>query len=215
VQKQIVVIGLGRFGMAVARTLYQMGNEVLAIDVDAALVQDIVEDVTNAVITDTTDPDALRELGVADFDTAVVAIGSNVQASILTTLNLRECGCRYIIAKATSTQQAKILERVGADRVVFPEQETGVRVAHTLSSQARLDYLDLGPGYGIAVTPIPEALAGKTLAEMKLEDRSKLSVIAIVGGDGVLLHPRPDEPIQAGAFLVVAGKSQDLQPFRV
>jgi trk system potassium uptake protein TrkA len=214
VGKQVLVVGLGRFGAAVARTLYGMGDEVLAIDIDSQLVQSIADEVSHAVTADATDPDALRQLGVGDFDTAVVAIGSNVQASILTTLNLRECGCRYIIAKAVTTQHAKILERVGADRVVFPEYETGVRVAHTLTARAVLDYLDLGPGYGIAEIRLPSSFVGKTLDELELSERHKLTLIAVVRGNEVLLHPRRDLRLAAGNILVVAGRDSDLEALR-
>ncbi|MCS6800735.1 MAG: TrkA family potassium uptake protein [Chloroflexota bacterium] len=213
-KKQVLVVGLGRFGSAVARTLYRMGDEVLAVDIDPHLVQNVADEVSHAVTADATDPDVLRQLGVTDFDTAVVAIGSNLQASILTTLNLRECGCRYIIAKAVTAQHAKILERVGADRVVFPEVETGVRVAHTLMARTVLDYLDLGPGYGIAVLRLPPSLTGRTVDELALSERYKLTLIALVRGNEVQLHPRRDVRLAADTILVVAGRDADLEAFR-
>jgi trk system potassium uptake protein TrkA len=214
VAKQVLVIGLGRFGAAVARTLYEIGDDVLAVDVDPQLVQSVADTVTHAVTADTTDPDALRQLGVNEFDTAVVAIGSNVQASILTTLNLRECGCRYIVAKANSAQHAKILERVGADRVVFPELETGIRVAHTLMARAVIDYLDVGPGYGIAEIKLPPSFIGKTLEEVALGERHHLTLIAVVRGNEVLLHPRRDLRLGGDMVLVVAGRDRDLEALR-
>ncbi len=209
--KQVLVVGLGRFGMAVARTLYRMGDDVLAVDIDSQLVQSIADEVSHAVMADAADPDALRQLGVSDFDTAVVAIGTNVQASILTTLNLRECGCRYIVAKAITAQHAKILERVGADRVVFPEVETGIRVARTLTARAVRDYLDLGPGYGIAEIRLPASFVGKTLDEIALGERYKLTLIAVVRGNEVLLHPRRDLRLAAENILVVAGRDANLE----
>jgi trk system potassium uptake protein TrkA len=211
VKRQVVVIGLGRFGLAVARTLFTLGHEVLAVDANERLVQEAVEFVTHAVQADGTDRDALQELGVADFDTAVVAISSDLAPSILTTLNLRDLGCKHIIAKAANEQHARILERIGADRVVFPEQETGMRLAHTFAARAVLDYMDLGPGYGIARTKLPAALVGRPLDELGLGERYNLSLIAIVHGNEVVLHPRRDERLRAGDYVVVAGRDEDLE----
>ncbi|MBI4496360.1 MAG: TrkA family potassium uptake protein [Chloroflexi bacterium] len=212
VKRQIVVIGLGRFGSAIARTLHGLGHEVLAVDTDARNVQDLADEVTHAVQADGTDRDAMAELGVADFDAAVVAISSELAPSILTTLTLRDLGCRYIIAKAANDQHARILERIGADRVVFPERETGTRLAHTFAARAVLDYMDLGPGYGIAKSKPPAAFLGKALEELNLREQYGLTLIAVIhGGTEVVLHPRRDERLGPGDVVVVAGRDEDLE----
>lgn len=210
-KRQVLVVGLGRFGSAVARTLYQLGHEVLAVDSDGRRVQELADEVTHAVQADGTDQEAMAQLGVADFDAAVVAIGSDLGQSILTTLTLRELGCKYIIGKAASDQHARILERIGADRVVFPERETGLRLAHTFAARFVMDYMDLGSGYGIANTKPPEHFVGKTLEELDLRERYGLTLIAVTHGREVTLHPRRDQRVSPGDLLVVAGRDEDLE----
>ena len=147
--KQFVIIGLGRFGLSVAKTLYDLGNDVLAIDMDEDLVQEISDNVTHAVQLDATDENALRSLGIRNFDVAVVTIGSNIQASVMVTLLVKELGVKYIIAKGHSDLHAKVLYKIGADRVVLPEKDMGVRVAHNLVSDSILDYIELSAEYSI------------------------------------------------------------------
>lgn len=209
--RQVVVIGLGRFGSAVARTLYELGHEVMAIDQDPRRVQELADQVTHAVQADGADAEAMRELGISDFDAAVVAISSELAPSILTTLTLRDLGVRYIIAKAGSTQHARILERIGANRVVFPERDTGVRVAHTFAARAVLDYMDLGPGYGIAKADPPDGFVGKSLEELNLRERYGLALIALIHGKEVVLFPPRTERLGPGDVFVVAGRDEDLE----
>lgn len=209
-KRQVVVVGLGHFGTAVARTLHQLGHEVLAVDIDARRVQAVRDDVTHAVQADATDREAMQELGVSDFDTAVVATSSDLSASILATLTLRDLGCRYIIAKAGDSTHARILERLGASRVVLPEEESGVHVAHSVAARAVQDYMDLGPGYGIAIVRPPAALMGKTLSELEPGRTWHLSLIALLRGPEVFLNPRVDMRLQAGDLLVLAGRDDDL-----
>jgi trk system potassium uptake protein len=211
VKRQVVVIGLGRFGTAVARTLHELGHEVMAIDTDGRRVQEMLDEVTHAVQADGADRDAMTELGVADFDAAVVAISNELAPSILTTLTLRDLGVRYIIAKAANAQHARILEQIGANRVVFPERETGMRIAHTFAARAVLDYMDLGPGYGIAMARPPEDLIGKSLEDMRLRERFNISLIAVVHGKEVLLHPHRSQRMESGDILVIAGRDEDLE----
>ena len=209
--RQVVVIGLGRFGSAVARTLYELGHEVMAIDQDLRRVQDLADEVTHAVQADGADIEAMRELGIGDFDAAVVAISSELAPSILTTLTLRDLGVRYIIAKAGNTQHARILERIGANRVVFPEREMGMRLAHTFAARAVLDYMDLGPGYGIAKANPPAEFIGKSLEELNLRERFGLALIALIHGQEVVLYPPRNERLRPGDVFVVAGRDQDLE----
>ncbi len=213
-KKQVVVVGLGRFGSAVARTLYELGHDVLALDTSERLVEEMADHVTHAVQADATDREAMEELGVADFDAAVVAITGDLTPSILATLTLRDLGCKLIIAKAANEQHGRILERVGADRVVFPERDTGVRVAHTFAAAAVLDYLYLGPGFGLAKTKPPADFIGKTVEELALRDRYGLALIAILHGAEVVLHPPGTERLRPGDLVVVAGKDDDLERLR-
>ena len=141
--KQFVIIGLGRFGSSIAKTLYSLGNDVLAIDKDEDIVQEIADSVTHAVQLDATDENALRSLGIRNFDVAVVTIGDNIQSSIMATLLVKELGVKYIIAKGHSDLHAKVLYKIGADRVVLPEKDMGIRVAHNLVSANILDYIEL------------------------------------------------------------------------
>jgi trk system potassium uptake protein TrkA len=145
---QYVVIGLGRFGTSVAQTLYQMGCEVLAIDTDEEKVQAVANIVTHAVQADATDENAMRALGLRNFDVAIISIG-DIQASILTTLVLKEMGIKRLVAKALSELHGRVLEKIGADKVIYPERDMGMRVAHNLVSGSILDYMELAPGYSI------------------------------------------------------------------
>ena len=140
-KKQFVIIGLGRFGASIAKTLYALGNDVLAIDKKEDLVQEISDSVTHAIQMDATDESALRTLGIRNFEVAVVTIGDNIQSSIMATLLVKELGVKYIIAKGNSDIHAKVLYKIGADRVILPEKDMGVRVAHNLVSSNILDYI--------------------------------------------------------------------------
>ena len=141
--RQFVVIGIGRFGGAIAETLSRLGHEVLAIDTDEEVIQKISDKVTHAVAADATDESVLKSLGVRNFDVAVVAIGSDIQSSIMTTLMLKELGIRYVVAKAQNELHARVLMKIGADKIVFPERDMGERVAHNLISSNILDYIEL------------------------------------------------------------------------
>ena len=170
--KQFVIIGLGRFGSSIAKTLYSLGNDVLAIDKDEDIVQEIADSVTHAVQLDATDENALRALGIRNFDVAVVTIGDNIQSSIMATLLVKELGVKYIIAKGHSDLHAKVLYKIGADRVVLPEKDMGVRVAHNLVSANILDYIELSEDYSVMEIQVLDEWSGKTLNELRL--RSKM-----------------------------------------
>ena len=158
--KQFAVIGLGRFGVSVARTLFKGGYEVLAIDSNEERVQKISSEVTHVVQADTTDENALKALGIRNFDVVVVAIGEDVQANVLTTLLLKELGVNYIVAKAKNELHGKMLEKIGADRVVYPERDMGQRVAHNLVSTNVLDYIELSPDLSLVEVTTPKVLGG-------------------------------------------------------
>jgi trk system potassium uptake protein len=209
--KQFVVIGLGRFGSSVAKTLYSLGNEVLVIDTDEERVQGMSEFATHAVEVDATDENALRSLGIRNFDVAVVAIGNDVQASIMVSLVCKELGIKYVIAKAQNEMHAKVLYKIGADRVVFPEREMGVRVGHNLCSSNILEYIELSPDYSIMeVTPIEE-WQGKTLKELNMRSKHGINVMAIKRDNDINISPTAEEILQPDDVLVVVGANDDLK----
>lgn len=209
--KSYLVVGLGRFGTSVARTLSKLGQEVLAVDADEERVKYVAPEVTHALQVDATDANALKSLGVRNFQVAVVAIGGDVQANIMTTLLLKEQGVPYVVAKALNKIQGRVLEKVGADRVVFPERDMGKRVAHNLVSANLVDYIELAQGYRIEELAAPQSYVGKNLKELNLRNRMSLTIIVIKHADGTLLtSPGGEAIIQDGDNLVVLGKNTDL-----
>ena len=208
--KQFVVIGLGRFGESVAKTLYGLGHDVLAIDMDEDMVQEISDSVTHAVQMDATDESALRTLGLRNFDVAVVTIGSNIQASVMVTLLVKDLGVKYIIAKGQSDLHAKVLYKIGADRVVLPEKDMGVRVAHNLVSASILDYIELSPDYSIMEMKALEEWNGKNLTELNLRSRYGINVMAIKKDDDINISPSADEVISSDDIIVAIGSAEDL-----
>lgn len=203
--KQFAVIGLGRFGTSVAQTLFAQGYEVLAIDNDEDRVQKLSNEVTQVVQADTTNENSLKELGIRNFDVAIVAIGEDMQANVLTTLQLKELGVKYIVAKARNRLHGKLLEKIGANRVVYPERDMGQRVAHNLVSSNVLDYIELSPNLGIVEVEAPRSLFGKSLAETNLRAQFEVNVVAIKHGDKLIVPPMPNDKITEHDILVVVG----------
>jgi len=208
---QVVVLGLGRFGQAVARELTRLGHDVLAIDSNEKIVQSVADQVTHAVQADITDRDVLEDLGVGDFDTAIIAVTSSVESSILATALVQQLGVERIIAKAANELHGSILTRVGATRVVYPERDTGIRVAHSFAAAGVRDYLDVAPGYGLARLQVPAGLAGKSLADIDLPRTRHLKVVALNRRGKVSLDVRPEEILQPGDEIIVAGQDADLE----
>ena len=211
VNKQFVIIGLGRFGLSVAKTLYDLGNDVLAIDMDEDLVQEISDNVTHAVQLDATDENALRSLGIRNFDVAVVTIGSNIQASVMVTLLVKELGVKYIIAKGHSDLHAKVLYKIGADRVVLPEKDMGVRVAHNLVSDSILDYIELSADYSIMEIRALDEWQDKSLNELRLRSEYGINVVAIKKGEEINISPTADDKVEAGDVIVAIGSADELR----
>ena len=207
---EFAVIGMGRFGSSVATTLHQLGHQVLAMDKDEEALRRVADEVTHAVQIDSTDPEALRSMGVTNFDAVIVAIGDFIQESIMTTLILKELGCKKIVTKAVDDLQAKVLERVGADVIVRPERDMGVRVAHTLSSPSVLDYLEVSPTFSIEELSVSERLAGRTLGQLDLRARFGVSVLLIRRDGQLLISPGADTPLALGDVLVVVGENRQL-----
>ena len=209
-KKQFVVRGLGRFGTSVAKTLYTLGNDVLAIDSSDDIVQSISDSVTHSVQMNATDENSLRALGIRNFDVAVITIGSDIQASTMATLLVKEMGVKYIIAKANTEIHAKVLYKIGADRVVFPERDMGVRVAHNLVSTNILDYIELSPNYSIAEIVIPKIWHGKTLNELNIRANYGINVVALKRGEEINVSPVAEDTIESGDIIVAIGSEEDL-----
>jgi trk system potassium uptake protein TrkA len=212
--QQVVVIGLGRFGSAVARELERLGHEVLAIDRSEQRVNDIAPDVTHALQLDASDEDALRSAGAGEFGSAIVSISTDAEPSIFAVMVLKRLGVANVIAKAGSQLHGEILARVGADRVVFPERETGLRLAHSFNVPNVIDYLDVAPGFGIEKIRPPKAFVGRTLGEIDLKTRLGLTPIALRHGQQVVVNPTRDERISDGDELILIGRDDKLEQLR-
>lgn len=210
---QYAVIGLGRFGLSIATKLYESDQEVLGVDVNEDRVEESNQCVTHAVIADSTDPEALKSIGIRNFDTVIVAIGNDIQASILSVLLLKELGVKKVIAKAINKLHGQVLKKVGADWVVFPERDMGIRVAHQLLSPNVLNFIEISKDYSVEEVKIPDRMMEKTLRELDLRAKFNLSVIAIRHEDEINISPSPDEKIDYGDVLVVIGENRDLEKF--
>ena len=211
---QVAVIGMGRFGISLARELYQIGHDVLAIDRDESLSQQMMGHVTYTVTGDSTSSELLEEAGIRNFDTAVVAIGTDIQSSVLTTVLLKQFGLGQVIARATNELHGKTLEAVGADRVVYPEHETGLRTAHSLFQREVVEYMELTSEFGFSKINVTSDMAGKTLEQAGFgpaRDKYGAAVVAIRRGREPILSPSKDEKIQEGDQLVLAGPEDTLE----
>ena len=208
--KQFVVIGCGRFGTSVAKTLYSQGHDVLAIDKDEEIVQNISDSVTYAAQADVEDEHALKALGVRNFDVAVISIGSDIQASIMATLIVKELGVKTVIAKAQSDVHAKVLYKIGADKVVFPERDMGIRLAHNLVSSSIVDYIEFDPDYSIVEITAIKEWEYKTLKELRLPSKYRINVIAIKRNGETNVSPNADETIMPNDVLVAIGNNKSL-----
>ena len=206
-KKQFIVVGLGRFGRAIAETLCEAGEEVLGVDSDMDLVEDLRDTLTQTIQMDAMDREALAALGIEDFDTAFVTMGSDIRASGTIVLLLKELGAKRVIAKAQDEFHGRMLEKLGADKVLFPERDMGRRIAHNLVSGNIIDYLELSSDFSmVEIRPKPE-WAERSLKDLELRSKWGMNVVAIRSGDSVNAMPRPDTVIHAGdVLLVVAGE---------
>ena len=209
--KTYVVIGLGRFGSSLAKQLCMLGAEVLAMDVRSSLVQQLAGDVTQAVVGDAQDKEVLRSLGVRNFDCAVIAIGDNLAASVLITMNLKELGVPYIVCKAHDETHRRVLEKLGVDRVVIPEQEHAQRLARTLNSHNVLDYIELSEDFGILDVPAPKSWIGKSLRELNVRAKLGVTIIAVENGGKTNVSPTADYAVGEGDTLVMLGDNVALE----
>ncbi len=209
-KKQFAVIGLGRFGSSLAGYLSKMGYEVLAVDESEERVQAVANTVTHAVSANSTDEEAMRALGIRNFDVVVVAIGQDIQSSILTTLILKDLGVPSIIVKAQNELHGKVLHKIGADKVVFPERDMGLRVAHQLISPNILEHIELSPEYSIVEMKAPSVMVGQNLKQLDIRVKYNCNVLAVKRDGQMNITPRADEPIEAQDVLVIVGRNDQL-----
>ena len=210
-KKSYAVIGLGRFGSSVAATLFDMDQEVLAMDVDGARVEEMKHRVTLAIQADMRDERALSRLEIQRFDAVLISIGGDVQSSIMATVLCKELGARYVIAKAADPLHAKLLRKVGADKVLLTEREAGVRLAHSLVSESVIDYLELSDEYSVSEISIPKRWVEHSLDDLKVRNTYDVSVIAIRRGESIMVKIDPYEALQEKDVLVVIGENTDIQ----
>lgn len=212
-KQQFAVIGLGRFGGAICQELIDLGMEVLVIDSNEERVNEFASIATHAVIADSTDETVLKNLGIRNFDHVIVAIGENIQASILTTLILKDLGVRNVTVKAQNDLHAKVLHKIGADYVAHPERDMGRRIAHFITSKSILDYLELSDEYSIVEFQVTEQLAGDSLKELDIRAKYGITVVAIKRGDEIIVTPSPTDPLRKGDILIVIGENTNINKF--
>ncbi len=219
--RQFAVIGLGRFGLSVARTLSDKGHQVLAIDKDEELVQEVSDFVTESVQVDATDEKALKAVGVVNVDIAVVAIGTNLEASVLTTLILKELGIQTIVARAVTDEHGKVLERVGASKVVFLERDMGAKIANSLISPSVLEHIELSEGSSIMEAVPPGEFIGKSIRDLDVRARYGLNIIAVrekkleeEGRPELNVAPKADYIVKQGDVFIIIGPNKNLDEFR-
>lgn len=212
--KQYIVIGMGRFGQSVARNLHSLGQDVLAVDSDETLIDAIAPHVTHAVKTNAMDENSLAALGIGNFDVAVVTMGTDIQSSILVTMLCKEMGVKYVLAKAQNDLHRKVLERTGADKVVFPERDMGQRVAHNLVSSNVLDYIEIAGDLRMVDIAAVDGWVGKDLAGLNFRQKYGVNVIAIKKKDGALnASPHGGDVIEQDDILIVVGSKECISKF--
>jgi trk system potassium uptake protein TrkA len=213
-KKQFVVIGLGRFGGSVIKTLQELGHDVMGIDQNERLVQEYAPLIPHVYVVDSTDVHALRQIGVQNFDHAIVAIGDDLQASILTTLIVKDIGVPFVTAKATTEYHRRVLDRIGADRIIMPERDTGVRVAHQLTRSNVIDYLELSQDFMLVEVLVPPHMQGQTLKELNVRAKYGCNIVAIRKRDGTLnVSPLAEDKGEMGDLFVVIGNKTSIVRF--
>jgi trk system potassium uptake protein TrkA len=210
---QYAVIGLGRFGSSLARELIKLGHEVLGIDQDEEAVDEMSEVLTHVVVADSTDEEVLRSLGIRNFDCVIVAIGSDIQSSILTAILLKDIGVPLVVTKALSELHGKVLSKIGVDRVIFPERDMGIRVAHQLVSPNLLDFIELSRDYTIAELSVPKRMSGRTLKDLNLRVKYGCSVVAINKKEGVIIAPTANDLLEERDIMVIIGTNSQIESF--
>jgi len=213
-KKDFAVIGLGRFGGSICRRLSELGMEVLAMDNDEERVNEYASIASHAILGDSTDEAVLKGIGIRNFDHVIVAIGDNIQASILTTLILKELGVKHVTAKALNDYHEKVLLKIGADVVAHPERDMGIRIANNISTSNVLDYLELSDEHSIVEIVANEKLGGHTLIDLNIRARYGLNIVAIKRGGDITVSPMASEKIWLGDILIIIGADSDIERFR-
>ena len=208
--KQYIVIGCGRFGSSVAKKMCQLGNEVMVIDKDEDSIENIAEQVTHTAIVDVTEERDLKSIGLGNFDVVIVAISSDIRASIMATIMAKEMGVPKIVCKAKDELQAKVLYKIGADKVVFPERDMGIRLAYNLASENILDQINLDPEYSIMEIVTPTNWVGKTIIELNLRAKYDITVLAVKTTSGLKVMPSPNYNMQEKNILIIIGNTDKI-----
>ena len=208
---QFVIIGLGRFGSNIGRELIRLGYEVLGVDRDEEKVQELSGVLTHTIVADATEEEVLRSVGARNFDCGVVAIGDDIQASILATILLKELGVKKVVAKAVSDLHGRVLERMGVDRIIYPERDMGIRVAHQLVSPNLLDYIELSKKYTIAELAVPHCWSGKSLEDVDLRGKFGCSIVAINKPQGMIIAPAAKDVLSREDVMVLIGTNDQIE----
>lgn len=209
-KKSIAVIGLGRFGITIAKMVAELGHEVLGVDIDDELIQRVSPYLTHAVVADTTDEDAIRALSLNQFDVVVVAIGDNMQANLMTTMLLKEIGIKSVVVKAQDPLQGRMLSKIGVDMVIYPERDMAVRVVHMLTRNNVADYLQLSKEISLVELGTPDFLVGKTLLESKLRELYNINLVAVRRDNEIIVPPHPNMKFLKEDLLMIIGKDKDI-----
>ncbi len=212
--KSFIVLGLGRFGMSVAQTLYDLGYEVLGVDGDEKIVNEFSRRITHAVQADITSEEFLKSMDIRKFDAAVVAVGSNIQVSIMVTVLLKELGTKFILVKAQDDFQEKILYKIGVDKVILPEKDIGMKAARNLVADNFFDMIEISPDYSITSVTPPDSWYGRTLGELNARAKYGINVLAVRGGSNVNIIPDANTLIEREATITIMGSNDDISRFR-
>lgn len=212
-KKEFVVIGLGRFGGSIVRELVKQGANVMAIDTDSERVDEFARIATQSVVADTTEEETIKSLGLWNFEHVIVAIGEDIQSSILTTLILKELGVAQITVKAQNDYHEKVLRKIGADFVVHPERDMGIRIANNMMSNSVLDYLEISSEHSIMEIKANEKIAGHSLIELDVRAKYGVNIVGITRGDEIMISPAATERIQVGDVLLMIGADVDINRF--
>lgn len=210
---QFAIIGLGRFGANLAHEFIRQGYEVLGIDINEEMIEDLRNVITHGVAADATDKQTLQAIGIHNFDCAIVAIGDDVQANIMASILLKELGVKWIVAKAVTLQHGRVLEKIGVDRVIYPERDMAIRVVNQLVSPNLLDYIELSDDYTIAEISVPEKISGKSIRTLNTRALYGCSIVAINKEDEVIIAPLADDVLLTGDIMVVIGTKQQVEMF--
>lgn len=212
--KSVIVLGLGRFGKSVAKTLYELGYEVLGVDQDERIVNEFSRYITHTVQADITSEDFLKSMDIEKFDAAIVSVGSNIQVGIMVTVLLKELGAKFVMVKTQDDFQEKILYKLGADKVILPEKDIGIKTAQNLATDNFYEMIEISPDYSIVSVTAPASWVGKTLGNLAVRSRYGINVLAVKGGSNTNIIPDADTVIESGSIVTILGMNSDLKRFR-